>query len=122
MGKDLHYLIEKFFRERMDEHAKVRSYTEIQDENAVLYEVVRIAGLSSLVVHLSDAYLYTLHDYYSRPKSIKSGDFILVARPEADYHIDLRYLAARDKIGIGKIGTLLGALNRKNVWQYKPKE
>ncbi len=122
MGKDLHYLVVKFFRERMEEHSKVRRFTEIQHENDILYEIERVAELPSLVVQLSDAYRYTLQDYYSKPMSLGKGDFILIARPEADYDVDIVSVAAKDKIGIGKIGTLLGALNRKNVWQYQPKE
>lgn len=122
MGKDLHYLVVKFFRERMEGHSKVVRYTELQNENDILYEVERIAGLPPLVVHLSDAYRYTLQDYYSKPKSLGSGDFILIARPESGFDLDIVSIAAREKIGIGKIGILLGALNQKSVWQYRPKE
>lgn len=121
MGKDLHYLVVKFFRERMDDHSKVRRYTEIQDAKDILYEIERVNELPSLVVHLSDAYRYTLQDYYSKPRSLGKGNFILIARPEAEYDVDIVSIAAKDKIGIGKIGTLLGALNRKNVWQDRQK-
>lgn len=122
MGKDLHYLVVKFFREKMIDHSKIINFVEISDENDILYKIERTEGLNSLVVHLSDAYRYTLQDYYSKPKSLGAGDFILIARPEAGFDLDIIAIAAKEKIGIGKIGTLLGALNRKNIWQYKPKE
>lgn len=122
MGKDLHYLVVKFFREKMIDHSKIINFVEISDENDILYKIERTEGLNSLVVHLSDAYRYTLQDYYSKPKSLGAGDFILIVRPEAGFDLDIIAIAAKEKIGIGKIGTLLGALNRKNIWQYKPKE
>ena len=116
MGKDLHYLVIKFFHERMDGHDKVLDYTELPDNADILYKIVRVEKLPSLTVHLSDAYRYTLHDYYSKPASLKAGDFILIARPEASFDQDITDIAGRERIGIGKIGMLLGALNRKDVW------
>jgi hypothetical protein len=121
MGKDLHYLVIKFFHERMEAHNKVLQYSELQDEMDILYEIVRTGNLPTLTVHVSDAYRYTLNDYYSKPASLTAGDFILIARPEAEYDEDITYIAKREKIGIGKIGKLLGALNLKGVWLYEEK-
>lgn len=119
MGKDLHYLVLRFFHERMNGHAKVGCHTDLQDERDILFMIERRESLPNLIVHLSDAYLYTLHDYYSKPPRLKSGDFILVARPEAKFDESLVAVAYQDKIGIGKIGKFLGALNRRNIWTYK---
>ena len=118
MGKDLHYLIIKFFQERMNEHNKVMSYFKLHDDSDILYFIERVQGLPDLTVHLSDAYRYTLHDYYSKPSSVNAGGFVLIARPEAKFDDSLVEVAAQDKIGIGKIGKFLGALNRINVWTY----
>jgi len=118
MGKDLHYLVIKFFEERMSQHSKVRSFTEIQDDNDILYRIERAGDLPDLTVHLSDAYRYTMHDYYCKPAVLGAGDFILIARPEADFSEDIVVVAVRDKIGIGQIGKFMGALHHRDVWLY----
>ena len=122
MGKDLHYLVIKFFRDRMDAHSKVKSYSKIPHDNEILYKVERTGSLPPLIVHLSDSYRYTLHDYYAKPDLLGPGDFILIARPEAAFDPAIVNIAALDRIGIGKIGKLLGALHRKDVWRYVPRK
>jgi hypothetical protein len=118
MGKDLHYLVIKFFKERMSEHSQVRGFTEIQDDNEILYRIERVGDLPSLTVHLSDAYRYTMHDYYCKPAVLQSGDFILIARPEADFGEEIVVTAARDGIGIGNIAKFMGALHHRDVWLH----
>lgn len=122
MGKDLHSLILKFFKEKMRSHSKVLSCDELPNNDEIIYKVNRIEGLSVVHIHLSDSYRYTKYDYWARPKLLKQGDFILIAKPEASYDLEIEKLAKKDKIGIGKIGVLLGALNSKNIWQYRPKQ
>jgi hypothetical protein len=119
MGKDLHYLIIKFFKERMDDHSKVEDYEQIKDDNDILYRIVRGGQLPDLTVQLSDSYRYTLHDYYSRPSVLCEGDFILIARPESKFDNEIIEVAKQDRIGIGKIGKFLGALNYKEIWSYQ---
>jgi len=116
MGKDLHYLILEFFKQRMRAHGKVRDFSEIEDDNNIIYHIERVEGLPDLNVHLSDAYIYTLHDYYSKPQVLGMGDFILSARPEADFDEEIVAVAAKDRIGIGKIGKFMSALHHKDVW------
>lgn len=118
MGKDLHYLVIKFFKERMSEHSRVHSFAEIQDDNDILYRIEQVGELPDLTVHLSDAYRYTLHDYYCKPSVLGAGDFILIARPEADFGEEMVGIAARDRIGIGQIRKFMGALHQKGVWSY----
>lgn len=122
MGKDLHYLILNFFRDRMVEHSKVIKIVQLDIDTEYVFHVVRIAGLPDINVHLSDAYRYTLYDYYAKPYAIREGDFILIARPEAEFDNNLVALAAKDKIGIGSIRKLMGALNRREVWKYHEPE
>ena len=118
MGKDLHYLIIAFFRARMSEHSKVSGFSEIPDDNDILYRIERVGDLPDLTVHLSDAYRYTMHDYYCKPAILGHGDFILIARPESEFSEDILAIAARDGIGIGQIGKFMGALNYKDTWLY----
>ncbi len=54
MGKDLYYLVMKFFMERMDAHDKVTTCSEIPDDNEILYLIKRTGDLPPLIVHISD--------------------------------------------------------------------
>ena len=68
---------------------------------------------------LSDEYVYTLHDYYSKPRLLNNGGFILIASPEASFNSEIVSLARSEMVGIGKIGKFLGALNFRDVWLYQ---
>jgi hypothetical protein len=86
--------------------------------NEYLYSIGRRDRLPSVVVLLSDAYRYGSADYVGRPKQIGPGDFIIIARPEADFDAALVERARDDGIGIGKIAKFMGALNWRNVSEY----
>ena len=118
MGKDLHYTIISFFRDRMAEHSQFEEYSLVKDDDEILYKVVRPNNLPDLIVHLSDSYIYRLHDFYSKPPMLSDGDFILIARPEAKYTAEVQRLAVQNKIGIGKLGEFLGALHKRDTWTY----
>lgn len=122
MGKDLHYSILVFFKNRMREHSMVKGFRVIEDDDDYLFEIERVGFLPDVIVHLSDSYVYTVHDYLSKPSVLREGDYILVARPEAKYTGDALSLANRRKIGLGKIGEFMSALSMENVWMYKPKK
>ena len=116
MGLNLHYTIIKFFEARMDEHSIVESWRRIANKDEYIYEIKRSRYGDIINIWLCDAYLLTELEYLSRPREIKSGDYILIARPEAGGSgSDLK-----NKIGIGKIGELMGALNVKKIWTYEP--
>ena len=79
MGRDLYYTIPKFFEESINNHAMVVLLERIDNstvDNDFLYLVHRKNGLSDILVHASDAYSYTLTDYYQKPRQITSGSFI----------------------------------------------
>ncbi len=118
MGKDIHYSLISFFEERMNGHDKVEAYSRIDVADEILYEIDRSAGLPTLTVHLSDAYIYTLNEYYSKPDILKKGDFILVTKPEASYNSVADNVARSEGIGLGPIGKLMGALNKRDVSTY----
>jgi len=118
MGKDIHYSLISFFEERMDGHNKVESYSRLDDADGILYTIDRSAGLPTLTLYLSDAYAYTLNDYYSKPEILKKGDFILVTKPEASYNSAAEDDARNDGIGLGPIGKFMGALNKRDVSKY----
>ena len=119
MGTDLHRSIINFFEARLREHAKVESFQRLPHSEEVLYEVKR-RGLDPVVVHLSDAYRYTQVDFDARPSEVRESGFILIAKPEGNYNADLVTDARVMGIGLGKIGKLLGALNRRDYWRYDP--
>jgi len=119
MGKDIHYSIFKFFEDKLKQHSKVLNFEKIDTDNDVVYRIVRISGLPDIHVHLSDAYSYSDYDYLSKPSIIGEGDYIMIAKPEASFGGTEFGVSRRDKIGFGKIGAFLGALNYRNVWEYE---
>lgn len=122
MGRDLHHSLLKFLADRMQGHSEVLRLTNILNEEDWLFRIERNRGRPAVIVHMSDAYFYGEMEYMTRPSCLGRGDFILIAKPEARYNDDLVDLARMDKIGIGKIGKLMGALGHEKVWLYKDRE
>jgi hypothetical protein len=116
MGKNLYYTIPQFFEDRMLEHSMVDSFRRLLNDNEIIYEIRRKRYGDTVRVWLSDHYHHTEMDFYNRPKEIIAGDYILIARPEAADHGE----CSIDKIRIGKIGDLMGALTRRHMWTYEP--
>ncbi|MBS1530158.1 MAG: hypothetical protein JSU01_07620 [Bacteroidetes bacterium] len=71
--------------------------------------------MDDLYVVLSDDYHFGSYSRISIHPILKNGGFILIARPEAHDYDDNEPI---NKISIGKIGKLLGAINRKDFWNY----
>lgn len=125
MGRDLYYTIPQFFENSLDNHAMVLSWRRVDDptdDNDFLYQICRANGLSDIIVHASDAYSYTLTDYYQKPRQLVPGSFIYIARPEASYDWGIVEIAQQDQISIGKFGAIMGALYVPQHWNYVPKE
>jgi hypothetical protein len=122
LSGNLHPSIIRFFVERMEGHSAVEQCTEQNDGDEIIFEIRRKNDLPPLLVYLSDAYDYGFGEYLARPRSLKKGDFILVADPNANWDASLAESAREDKIGIGKIGKLMGALNLNKVWTYETPE
>ena len=118
MSKDLYYTIPKFFVDRMRKHSAVMDVEDVSTEEFYLYRIHRRRG-EPVLVWLSDAYLLSDMDFHNRPAELQPGDFVLVARPEAGAHVS-EALVAEARIGVGKLAELMGALNRAEVWTYKP--
>lgn len=125
MGRNLHYTIPQYLESALDKHAKVLSWERVdksQTDDHYIYFIRRTAGLSQMIVHLSDEYEYSLDDYFQKPDNIRGGSFILVARPEAVYDDSIVEVAQQDQVSIGKFGALMGALYKEMHWNYVPKE
>lgn len=117
MGKDLHPSIRSFFLDRMNEHDAVSTVDMVPDDDDFIYELRRSRFGDTITVWLSDAYLFTDADFHNRPPAIAEGDYIIVGKPEgglaADYELIRQY-----KIGLGKIGKFMGALNFPEPWRF----
>ena len=117
MGKDLHYSILKFVKAAFENHQAVKSFEIVPDEDFYIFYLKRRFHHDDLYVVLSDDYSFGDYDMITRHSVLKKGGFILIARPEAENFSDNN---ASNKIGIGKIGKLLGALNKNDFWNYEP--
>lgn len=103
----------------MREHSRVANFQRLPVENEFVYRIARKDDLRPLKVFLSDAYWFGLPEYLARPKEIEWGDFILVARPEANFDSSLWARNPKDGIGIGKLAHFMGALNAKYPQYYQ---
>jgi hypothetical protein len=117
MGKDLHYSIRPFIEKALNSHFAVDKIELINLDDFYAYEIIRRNGMSSLVVVLSDDYYFGSASLQNKPNILKDGGFFLIARPEASVHEDNE---PQEKLGVGKIRKLLGALNREDYWNYEP--
>ena len=118
MGKDLHPSILSFLKERLNNHQAVENYEDISDDESYMFRVTRRRGLSEMVILLSDCYHYGEFDYLSKPSELDDGGFVLIAKPEASFSDETQINELEDKVIIGKIGILLGALNKEEYWKY----
>jgi hypothetical protein len=117
MGKDLHYSILKFVRSALENHQAVKSFNIVSDTDFYIFCIKRKSDYIDLYVVLSDDYSFGDYDMITRHSILKRGGFILIARPEANNYSENDPV---NKIGIGKIGKLLGALNKNDFWNYDP--
>ena len=124
MGKALHRQHINFFMTKMDEHNLVTNWHPIENQDEYLFNVSRTLRRvqSNVVVHLSDAYRYGLAEFYTRPKDLGTGSFVVIAMPHASVDDAAVEKAKEHGIGIGHIGKFMGALNFKNIWEYMTPE
>jgi hypothetical protein len=119
MGKDFHYTILPFIEKALDGHDKVKMFRKEETDENIFYSIKRY-GKSDIRIWISDTYIFTINDYFQKPKGI---DFIYIAKPEAKYNQDEVVEAAyRDGINIGKFGALMGVLYVNDIKKYIPKE
>lgn len=117
MGKNLHYSIRPFIENALNNHAAVDKIEPIQLDEFYAYKIYRRRGMSSVIVVLSDDYYFSSSSMHNKDNILKDGGFILVARPEATGGEESE---PYERLGIGKIGKLLGALNFEEFWSYEP--
>jgi len=119
MGKDLYYTIPKFFVDQMMKHSMVSAVRELNVAGEFVYELDRHKFHDTVRVWLSDAYLFTEMDYHNRPQELRAGDYILIAKPEGGGGVSQQFINVA-RIGVGKLGELMGALNVRQMWTYVP--
>jgi hypothetical protein len=111
---DLSNAILQFFIEKMKIHDLVDRCERLPIEDDCIFKIYRRRNLPPVTVFLSDAYDYGFGEYLTKPRGV---DFILIARPEAGFDPSLIARAKADKLGIGKIGKFMGALNNRDIWK-----
>lgn len=119
MGKDLHRLILEFFHKTVGNHQDVERIEDITNSEYYIFKIIRRGGMREIVVLLSDAYYYGEIDYHMRPPELNNGGMILIAKPESQFSTVDQENYENEKILIGKIGILLGALRINDFWTYQ---
>lgn len=116
MTKDLYYTIPQYFEERMREHSAVLSVEDVSTDDHFIYRIRR-SRFGTVLVWLSDAYMFTDMDYINRPVELGRGDYILIAKPEGGGGASQELIDAAE-IGVGKLSDFMGALNKRETWSY----
>jgi hypothetical protein len=116
MGKDLHYSIRPFIENALNSHSAVRTLSPINLDDFYAYRIERTLGRSDVILILSDDYYFGNTSLENMPAILKNGGFILLAKPESD---GIKTSIPQAKLGIGKLGKLLGALNLEEFWKYE---
>lgn len=119
MGKDLHHSIRPFIENALKGHNKVLALEPVELEDFYAYRIRRKNGMSDVMLVLSDDYYFSFMSLYSKPDILKDGGFILIAKPEAENHFES---IPEEKLIVGKLKVLFGALNREEYWNYVPPE
>lgn len=117
MGKDLHYSIRPFIERALTNHQAVKAIEQIELDEYFGYRVKRNFGYRDVIVILSDAYNFNYYNYVNKPNILKDGGFLLVARPEATC---FEMNDEPNKMSVGRLARLLGALNKDDFWNYDP--
>ena len=122
MGKDLHPSIMPYILKSLRSHQSIKSINDISNDENYIYRLTRNNDMGDVVVLISDVYHYSEFDYFSKPSELNAGGFILIAKPESDFPVDVQDHMIEEKVIIGKLGILLGALRINEFWTYeKPK-
>lgn len=116
MGKNLHHTIRPFIEKALTSHMNVKKFEKLELEDFYAYKIYRNRNMEPIIVVLSDEYYFSCSDIHNKSKVLKNGGFILIARPEAS---DYEENEPENHLGIGKIGKLLGAINKAKFWEYE---
>jgi len=123
MGKDIHPSIMPFVIRKMEFHQDVAKVEDISNKEHYMFRLTRRNGLRDVIMLVSDCYHFSEFNYLSKPVELNDGGFILIAKPESSFPNGLQQHVKEDKVIIGKIGILLGALRIDKYWTYeKPGE
>lgn len=116
MSKNLYYTIVPFIKNNIiNSCEKVLNIKEIKNDNFFIFTVNRYPPYSSFNILFSDSYIFTENNYYEVKPFLKKGDFILIARPEADFVKNLLNIIYSDGFYIGKTKFLVKFLNNDNL-------
>ena len=97
----------------------VAAVRDLNIKGEFVFELDRIKFHDTVRIWLSDAYHFTEMDFHNRPKELRAGDYILIAKPEGGGGVGQQFIDATH-IGVGKLGELMGALNVRQMWTYEP--
>lgn len=111
MGSDPIYMLKK--------HQKVSRWELIEEQDHYLFKIQRVIPLDDLIILVSDEYRYIIDDYINRPDELPPGSMIYFIKPQSGYDTNVINLAKSDKITIGKLVEILGALNIQDHWNWE---
>jgi hypothetical protein len=109
-----HYGNFDFFEAQMQTHAKVADLTA---QGGGLYDLTRTQG-DTLRVFICECYAFGVAEYMETVEKIGRADVVIINSAWCGYTPDAKFHCRNSKIGLFKIGELMGALHRDEYWLY----
>ena len=104
----------RFFESALGDHSKVRSVQELGDG---IYEIRLLDG-RRLKVFVCECYSFGLAEYIETIDNLEKLDAIIINSQWCGFTQDAWLQGWKDKVFVGRVGGLMGALNRRDPWNY----
>ena len=121
MGKDIHYLVLNFCRDKILNHHAVDSYEDISNENYYKFRLKRKNGLRDVIVLYDDNYHFGEIALLEAIAELPEGGIVLIPRPESSIG-NMNPPDSNVDIYVNKIGPVMGALHIDKFWTYVKKK
>lgn len=109
-----HYEEYKFFEDRMRDHNKVSSLTNIQGG---LYDLSLTSG-KTLKIFICECYSYGVAEYKETIQNLGQLDAIIINSNWCGYAPEAKIYCRERSVGLFKIRDFMAALNLTRYWEY----
>lgn len=109
-----HYGHFNFFEQRMQSHGRVR---QCEPQGGGVYEITRSDG-AVLRVFICECYAYGMAEYMETVQNVGHVDAVIINSMWCGYTNDVKLECREQRVGVFKIAEFMGALNRKDFWNY----
>tara|TARA_R110001606_G_scaffold339746_1_gene487863 strand:- start:352 stop:762 length:411 start_codon:yes stop_codon:yes gene_type:complete len=107
-----------YFETQINNHGKVTALTA---QGGGVYELTRTQG-DMLRVFICECYAFGVAEYMETVENIGEIDAVIINSAWCGYTPDAKFHCRQSKVGLFKIGELIGALHSRDHWSYLTQE